>query len=243
MSDGDSIAGVVRFLIWLLCASALLLILVIATGSELDETSGKAIGTAAVLAAFSLSGVAGTNLARRRPSLGLFGYLSALASVAALALVLGAIWGESADWNAAGVAIVLAIAGGHASVLLASAREDDSDAVRLTRAGTLLAIALLSSLAVAEIAADGGEIDPRGIGIVAVLYILGTLLLPLLRRGTTTRAPAEPDSAVELLRGHGHVLVEGPVRRPGTHGRGQSICLREPDGTLIELIVYDDRAG
>jgi hypothetical protein len=238
MSGGDPIQMVVRFLIAVLCAAALLLIVVIASGSELDDTSGKAIGTAAALAAFSLTGVAGTNLARRRPDVGLLGYSSALASLAALVLVSGAIWDiRGGDWNLAGIAIVLAVAGGHASLLLASVRDEDSDAVRLARGGTLLAIAVLSLMAVVEIAADGEEIDPRLFGVVAVVYVLGTLLLPLLRRTAPARSPSA--SAVELLRNNGHVPVEGPASGVGARGPKQSTYLRAPDGRLVELVVYD----
>ena len=200
MKDGPANAGsdptrvVVRALIAVLCVAALLAIVVIANGSELDETSAKLVGTAAAVAFFSLTGVAGSNLARRRPEIGLFGYLTALVSVVALTATTVGIWEWwETDWEPAGIAIVLAMASGHASVLLASVRDQDPDTVRLTRYGVLLAIAVLTLMATIAISADGEEVSPQAAGIVTVLYLLGVLLLPLVRRMSTDR-PQQPAS-------------------------------------------------
>jgi catechol 2,3-dioxygenase-like lactoylglutathione lyase family enzyme len=194
MKAGDPMQVVVRYLIALLCVAALLAIVAIASGSELDETSSKVVGTAAALAFFSLAGVAGANLARRRPEIALFGYATALLSATAFVLVSAAIWewGDG-NWNASGIAIVLAVAAGHASLLLSSARDEDGEGVRTMRAVLLLVIALLSLMAAVEISADGEDISPQAFGIVAVLYILGTLLLPLVRRLSADREVREAD--------------------------------------------------
>jgi catechol 2,3-dioxygenase-like lactoylglutathione lyase family enzyme len=202
MRDGaDSTGAVVRLLIAVLCGAALLLIVLILSGSEIDDTSGKAIGTAVALAFFSLTGVAGSNLANRRPEFALFGYATATMSLIAFLAVLGAIWSSDLfddDWRVAGDTIVLAIAAGHASLLLASVHDGDSEAVRLTRAGTLLAIGVLCLMAVVEISSQGEDVGPKAIGVVAVLYVLGTALLPLLRRSTADarkQVAASPVSA------------------------------------------------
>jgi catechol 2,3-dioxygenase-like lactoylglutathione lyase family enzyme len=34
-------------------------------------------------------------------------------------------------------------------------------------------------------------------------------------------------------------VEDGPVTRYGTRGRGTSTYFRDPDGTLLEFIVYD----
>ena len=186
----DSTRFIVRLLISVLIAAAMVLITVIATGSPLDETGGKAIATAVTVALCSLAGAMGTNLVRRQPGLALFGYLTAAVALVAFVSVTLAIWADGAqdgNWRVAAAASILAIGSGHASLLLASARAEDSDAVRLTRAGVLLAIALLCPMAIVEISSPGPDVGVRPIAVLAVLYLLGTVLLPLLRRSGSPR--------------------------------------------------------
>ncbi len=51
--------------------------------------------------------------------------------------------------------------------------------------------------------------------------------------------PGTVDGALEHLRGHGVEVEEGPVERSGGRGAGTSVYFRDPDGSLLELIVYD----
>jgi catechol 2,3-dioxygenase-like lactoylglutathione lyase family enzyme len=37
---------------------------------------------------------------------------------------------------------------------------------------------------------------------------------------------------------HGVAVEEGPVERNGRHGAGTSVYFRDPDGSLLEFIVY-----
>ncbi len=190
MGDGVSARFLVRFLIGILCAAALLLIAIIGSGPKLDETGSKAIGTAVALALFSLTGVAGTNLARRRPRFALFGYLTAAVALAAFLAMTALIWnGDPTDdgWRIPIGTAILALGTGHASLLLGSARTEDGEAVSLVRAGVILAIAMLCSMAIVEISSSGMDIGVRPIAVVAVLYVLGTVLLPLLKRATPNR--------------------------------------------------------
>jgi catechol 2,3-dioxygenase-like lactoylglutathione lyase family enzyme len=46
------------------------------------------------------------------------------------------------------------------------------------------------------------------------------------------------DEAVEHLRSHGVDVELGPVERTGARGSGVSVYFRDPDGSLLELIVY-----
>ena len=48
-----------------------------------------------------------------------------------------------------------------------------------------------------------------------------------------------PDEAVEHLRRHGVEVELGPVQRTGARGTGTSVYFRDPDGSLLELIVYE----
>jgi catechol 2,3-dioxygenase-like lactoylglutathione lyase family enzyme len=47
------------------------------------------------------------------------------------------------------------------------------------------------------------------------------------------------DDAVEHLRSHGVEVELGPVERSGARGTGMSVYFPDPDGSLLELIVYD----
>jgi catechol 2,3-dioxygenase-like lactoylglutathione lyase family enzyme len=44
--------------------------------------------------------------------------------------------------------------------------------------------------------------------------------------------------AVAHLERHGVAVELGPVSRPGARGVGTSVYFRDPDGSLLELIVY-----
>ena len=48
-----------------------------------------------------------------------------------------------------------------------------------------------------------------------------------------------PDEAIEHLRVHGVEVELGPVARTGARGPGTSVYFRDPDGSLLELIVYE----
>jgi catechol 2,3-dioxygenase-like lactoylglutathione lyase family enzyme len=46
------------------------------------------------------------------------------------------------------------------------------------------------------------------------------------------------DDAVAHLKTHGVEILEGPVVRQGFRGEGTSVYFRDPDGSLLEFIVY-----
>jgi catechol 2,3-dioxygenase-like lactoylglutathione lyase family enzyme len=191
----DRTLNLVRLMIAVLCAAAFLLIALILNGSGVDETSGRALGMAISVAFFSLTGVAGTNLANRRPEMSALGYATALVSGAALLAMFATIWSDDFqddNWRLTADLTLVALAGGHASLLLGSARPEDSDAVRLVRIGVLSAIGILLAMAIAEISSPGEDLGWEPFGVLAVLYLLGTLVLPLLRRvpSAASGAPA-----------------------------------------------------
>ncbi|MGB7589212.1 MAG: VOC family protein [Solirubrobacterales bacterium] len=199
-SRSDPFRLVVPFLIVILCGAALLLIVLILGGSDIDKTSGKAIGTAAVFAAFSLTAMVGASLGSRRSELAPFGYLTAAFSLAAFLAVTSAIWSAdlfSDSWKVAGDTIVLAVSAANVSLLLGSTREEDSEAVRLVRAGGIVALSTLSLMAIVEISSPGKDIGVQPMAIAAVLYVLGMILLPLLKR----LSPPQPSFAAPIPAG------------------------------------------
>jgi catechol 2,3-dioxygenase-like lactoylglutathione lyase family enzyme len=46
------------------------------------------------------------------------------------------------------------------------------------------------------------------------------------------------DAAAEHLRGYGVDFELGPVERVGAKGQGTSLYFRDPDGSLLEFIIY-----
>jgi len=51
--------------------------------------------------------------------------------------------------------------------------------------------------------------------------------------------PGTTDDALEHLARHGVDVEEGPVARSGARGDGWSVYVRDPDGSLLELICYE----
>ncbi|HEU5062854.1 MAG TPA: hypothetical protein VFT79_06845 [Solirubrobacterales bacterium] len=177
----------IKVSIGLLCVAAVVLILIILSGNQLDDTSGKAIGTAVALALLSLTAVAGSHLRLRQPQLTLLGVATVTVSILAFLVITAAIWSED-HWSAAGICLVLALACGHSSVLLAGIDDRDDDTVRLVRGGTLIALWLFALLLMEELRESGDNVSAQAIGVLAVLYALGTILLPLLRRAAPRRS-------------------------------------------------------
>ncbi len=239
----------------ILCGCALVAIVLILGGSGIGETSARALGTAVALAVASLMMSACLLLVRRRPALALLGFAGILLATVALLFCIGAIWDLGDDSTglarAFGVSAVLAIGCAHASLLLANARSGEADAVGLVRAGALGAMAVLAVLLCAEIVTRGHEVSWKAIGVFAVLYVLGTLLLPLVRIATRSSEAPPPvpaaagapsavrlDAAIKDLCGQGFEIVVPPAPRQGAHGPALAASLRDPDGRLLELIAY-----
>ncbi|EYD77982.1 biphenyl-2,3-diol 1,2-dioxygenase III-related protein [Rubellimicrobium mesophilum DSM 19309] len=98
----------------------------------------------------------------------------------------------------------------------------------------------------------GAEVVPRGAGFV---YRWGRQQLnchgPGVRAEPLARLPVQPgnsdlcfawDGTVEEARAHlatcGVAVELGPVPRQGGRGEGTSLYFRDPDGSLLEFIVY-----
>jgi catechol 2,3-dioxygenase-like lactoylglutathione lyase family enzyme len=231
----DPARHTVPILIALLCGAALILIALILSGSEFDKTSAKALGTACTFALFYLTAVAGTALSRRRPELSLLGHLTVAFSLAAFLAVNAAIWSGdlfSNRWRVAGDTIVLAIAAANVSLMLRSAPEKDSEAVRLARGGAIAALTALSLMVIFEVSSSGQDIGPQPLAVAAVLYLLGVALIPLLRR----LSPPQFDDAEAALPEPGRQ----PTAEPGAarHPADESRVLRL-DHTVIAVTDPD----
>jgi catechol 2,3-dioxygenase-like lactoylglutathione lyase family enzyme len=50
--------------------------------------------------------------------------------------------------------------------------------------------------------------------------------------------PGSVEGAIAHLAAHGVEIETGPVPRLGAQGKGMSVYLRDPDGSLLEFITY-----
>jgi hypothetical protein len=181
------LGSLLRICIALLCVGAAILIWVIVSGERFDEESGKALATAVLLAFLSLATAAGANLIERQPRIAAIGYLTLAVALGALAITTYLIWkewigesGTTAHWS--WYLLIGTFALGNTSALLAGHDDADADSVKLVRLGTVAALWALVVTGIAEIRVPGQDVDPRQIGVTAVVYALGVLVLPLLRQ-------------------------------------------------------------
>jgi len=191
-----SLKGVRRaaiiFIIVSLGIAALFGIVTLLTG-EFGELQAKILLTTLLLAGFSITALC--HLAVVGRALRLVGYAGILVSV--LAFVAGAvlIWRPWENWNDGwettlkvfGVLAVLAASLAQANLLLLLG-ERRNPAVRIGLFVTVGLIALLAVLVILPIVTEGdipgddGEAYWRGFGVVAILDVLGTIVLPVLGR-------------------------------------------------------------
>lgn len=168
------------------CIGALVLIVVIMDGSDSDRAIADVLGASVALTFYCLIGSAGWILARRGGAHAFLGYVTIVLAVLAFAAAMKGIFsfdpfGSGDSANAFAVTTILALAAGQASALLALSGENDSDGLRLARVGTLFALLALAVMAVIEVSSGGRDIGLKAFGVVAVLYLLGAVSLPLLR--------------------------------------------------------------
>jgi catechol 2,3-dioxygenase-like lactoylglutathione lyase family enzyme len=81
----------------------------------------------------------------------------------------------------------------------------------------------------------GAELIPRGAGW---MYRIGDRQLNCHGPGVNPTPVGTIDAALEHLAAHGIAVELGPVPRFGARGEGTSVYFRDPDGSLLEFIVY-----
>jgi hypothetical protein len=188
-----------------LCLAAAVAIWALLTGS-FDDTSVRVLLTGLAAALSTLGGLAGSTALRLKNSDRRVGEVTIGLSQLALLIALAMIWVPSATdgdalARALGVTTVLMLAGAHASLLLARSRRRDTRTVHvLTQAA--IACATSSALLTSGLfTASDGPIAPavwRLLGVLVVLAVLNTLLVPLVRkiaRDTRHRGGGEATSA------------------------------------------------
>lgn len=189
----------ITVVVLVLCGAAVIAIGEILSGNGYDETSVRVLISAAAFSFFLLVGMAGQSLTVRRPQASWIGLFTILVAALGFIATLVATWKTSDNNGAAKLAGVMALAAlalGHSSLLLRARRPDDTDLVTMVSGGTILVVCLLAGLISLNILNNNSDISWQGIAALAVLYALGTLLMPLVRRlGPTSATVAAPITA------------------------------------------------
>src|SRR5689334_21001623 len=166
--------------------------------AEDGALAGKLIYATFVLTLFSLVSLAGVWLSVRRPALAWLGYLTVVTGLAAFALIVRKIWnGDSlfdTGWELSSSATLVALGLGQVSLLLGWVRQ--SGPIRLIALAASAAIAALATLGVVATAFDDFEVSARVYGVLAIVYLLGIALLPLVVLGTRKETEVSPQAPV-----------------------------------------------
>jgi hypothetical protein len=183
----------------ILCVIAVIGIVAVLSNAEDGALAGKLIYATAVLTVFSLVSLAGVSLSVRRPRLAWLGYLTVAAGLAAFALIGRKIWNgdgffDDTDWEVSSSATLVALGLGQVSLLLGWVRQPGP--IRLIALAASVAIAALATLGVLATAIDDFEVDARVLGVLAIVYLLGIALLPLVMLGGKQETEASPQAPV-----------------------------------------------
>jgi hypothetical protein len=192
MAEGENLRSLARIAILLLCLGAAVVLVMIFTSSPPEY--GKALQSAVFVAFVSLPIGAGINLVARQPGIAAFGYLTILVGLVALLLSADMVWLQGLSIEGSTnlerwvvYTLIGALATGIASMLLAGHEDSDADSIKLVRGMTVLALFGLLVAVIEEIRVSGDRVDPYLLGALSVFFVLGMLVLPLLRIATAER--------------------------------------------------------
>lgn len=177
-----------------LCAAAVWGLVLVLGDSDPSNALSKVASATLMLILFSPIGLAGVALSFRRPAFAWFGYATTIAAFVAFVILTRQLWdggnilfGE-VDLKLPGVALVVSIACGQVSLLLAWARS--GTLVRWLGGLAATVIVVLAALGVSEILGNA-DVSDRVYGVLMILYLLPVALLPLftLSRSTASKPP------------------------------------------------------
>jgi hypothetical protein len=206
-NTADRLARLGRLAGWALVAGlagAAAWAVVVLLSEDVNETDARVVLTSLGFAAASTTGVSGVAaIMRVSPELRYLGVAALGSSVCAFGLFAWIVWDINAIWDvpewrwrACACSTVLAIALGHASLMLRGRKPTDSGLIRLITLLSLLCGAIDAGgalLPLTEIVDDVDDSWARILGSVLVLLIATTVLAPLLRR--LQKRPAEASAA------------------------------------------------
>jgi len=192
-----------RALVAGLCASALVAVVALLTGS-FGEMHWRVIASSLGFSIFTCTAAAGAALRSRADSrLRTLGTATAVVSLTALVLLVAALWIDDSEsevlWRGFGVAGLASLWTSHASLMLGALRPDDSPTVRNLSQISAFTLGIETAVglgAVLGLISDVGEVAPRVLAALIVVTVLTTVLAPILRRMQSTAAPSPATVAV-----------------------------------------------
>jgi hypothetical protein len=199
-----------------LCVSAAVAGVALLSGS-FDEVHWRVIGTSLGFSVFTSTAAAGASLrSRANARLRLLGNATAGVSLAALALLIAALWVEDVDWlwRGFGIAGLAALWTSHASLMLGALRPDDSVTVRRLSAVSAVTLGMETSVGVLvllEAITDVNDAGARVLAALIVVTVLTTVLAPLLRR-MARPAPSAASTAVGRADGFAAEVEQSALR-------------------------------
>lgn len=185
-----------RMLAAALCLAAAVAIWALIVG-RFDDTSVRVLLTGLIASFCTLGGLAGSAALSLESRIRRVGETTIGLSQLTFVLALALIWIPDASdgdtlTRALGVASVLALAGAHASLLLSRLSDLDTRAVhRLSQAAIACASSAALLVSGVFVVSDGPIASGiwRVVGVLVVLAVLNTLLVPLVRKVTRDTAP------------------------------------------------------
>ncbi len=167
-----------------LCAGALAGIAAILADASIDETTVRVLLTTGALTLYSLAALAANSIVGRRPEFAWLSVLGLSTSAIGLVTALSATWidqpGQDGLVQAALALLIATLTIAHASLVLRA--PDTGGAVDLLRRATVGLGAMLATLMILPIVASDGDLfHERAIAVIAVLFLLGNALVPLVR--------------------------------------------------------------
>jgi hypothetical protein len=187
-------------------------------GASLDATAIKIAGSGGVCGFYGLFAISSSTLYQRSSASQLPGLIGVLSATIAVAFSLAAIWGGSPLGDTAtrvlSIASLVAAATGFAGFLLTQQRDEDPAAIRGLMLGTVTIVCVLAGVLIIDIAFATGSVSTnstaassstgalfsgisfvRFVGIGALLALLGTVLLPVVRRAHPAYRGGRPDKS------------------------------------------------
>jgi hypothetical protein len=186
-----------RVLIAGLCLTALVAIVGFLSG-DFDETDARVLGTTFALVVYSSTGLAGFSLLSRQRAVAL-AYAGIASSLLGFLTGMNLIWSDSGfdsdgAWKSAFVFLIVALAAAHTALLVLRQRKTDPPSVEAAVRCTIAAIAVLASMLVIALLK---EVEDEGyyrfLGVIAVLWVLGTILVPVVRKAQGSRTVESRD--------------------------------------------------
>ena len=186
ISKADARRFLLRALIGSLCLTAMVAVFAILAG-RFDETAAKVVLTALAISVYSVTALAVASVMDTASRLALTGWASAVLGLPVSAALIWSNWDhyDHALKGWAWVFGVVSVSCAHAAALIARRRPSDTTSIRNTLQATLVLIAVVAAMVAIPTAlhlSHVGHAYTRTLGALFVLDVLGTVLLPILRK-------------------------------------------------------------